>query len=146
MEAISAIKALVLLVFPRMEPFETGNFYGWRIYIAALALFTAGAVAMNYALAFGIITLFGFSGFASASEVSDIKQSQTRLEIAMEIKGNAIMGIVVGGQIFELRTKQCAARKAGNTEADVAYGSELSSQLDAYRGIMHHQYSLQDCP
>lgn len=96
----------------------------------------------------GYVTLFGltgFAGFAQAGEVKDLKDQQVRLEQKIDNRANDIMAVVIGGQIFELRTKECAARKAHNDDAAAAYSQQRQSQMDLYQQMAKRAYPLEGC-
>lgn len=137
---------IIVAIFPRREAFESGSFYGWRIYIAAAALVSIGAITMNYALAFGFVTLFGFSGFAQAGEVADLANQQKQFAQELSQNSNSIMSVVIGGHIFSVRTQQCAASKAGNDAAVTSLSRELQGNLDSYQKYAGRPYNLLPCP
>lgn len=101
---------------------------------------------MLYALAFGFTSFLGFTGFAAASEVTDVKASQERLARQFDDRSNDIMGVVIGGQIFDLQFKRCAAGKTGNIDLVRAYSDQLQGNLDQYYRLTKRQYNLQACP
>lgn len=101
---------------------------------------------MNYALAFGYVTLFGFTGFAQASDMTDLKASQRTLSQSMTQNTNEIMGVVIGEQIFDLNYKRCAAIKQQSDDAIQAYSYELQSKMDYYQRMTGRIYTLQGCP
>ncbi len=139
-------KIVTAVVWPRREEFETGHFYGWRVSIAVGVLFLGGTLAMHIALACGLVSLFGFTGFAQANDVSDIKRSIIEQRALMTAGNNEVMAIVVGGQIFDLRTRQCAAVKMKNYDAISSYSLELQGKLELYQRVSGRQYPLQQCP
>lgn len=134
------------LLFPPQEAFETRLFYGWRNLLAGTVLFLGGVMTGFIALAFGLISVFGFNGFAHAGDVSELKKSQFELTRSVQMASNDIMAIVVGGQVFELRTRQCAAAKGGNVDLYTAYSSELNNKMELYRRVSQRDYQLQACP
>ena len=97
-------------------------------------------------LACGIVSLFGFNGFAQASEVSELKAQQKQLAQQIVASNNQTMEIVVGGQVFELNNRVCAAHKAGNLDAEASYRQQLQGTLDTYERVSGRQYRLQGCP
>lgn len=140
------ISAIFWSVFPTKEQFETDRFFSWRVSMAALALFGAGMATMNYAIAFGFVTVFGFSGFAQASEVSDLIKQQQAQFAQLDKRGNDIMLTVLAGQISDIHFKQCAALKASNNDTYWALQDELQSKMDAYQSIQGRRYLLPACP
>lgn len=100
----------------------------------------------HIALACGFITLFGFTGFAQAGDVADLKKQQTQIAQTVRESSNEIMGVVVGEQVFDLNYKRCAAIKARNDSATLAYSQELQGKLDFYQRVAGHSYTLQGCP
>lgn len=133
-------------LFPSREPFETNRFLIWRFVIAGVALISFGAIMMNYALAFGAISLFGFTGFAQASEVTALVTQQNQQFAQLSRKSDDIMVVVIGGQISDSRFRQCAAIKSGNQDAIRSLSDELQRGLDAYQGFKGQRYNLQACP
>lgn len=139
-------KALFGAVWPRREAFETDQFYIWRAILGAVTFFVAGALTMNYALAFGAISVFGFTGFAQASEVSDLVKQQQIQYARLDRKGDEIMATVISGQISETRFRQCTAIKAKNDDLVRSLSEELQGRLDAYQAYKGRSYNLQSCP
>jgi len=145
-DEMSVTRAIIAHLLPHREPFETEHFYGWRNCVFASLLFLGGVVASHIALACGIITLFGFNGFAAASEVGEIKLKLEQQARQIVSSNNQTMAIVVGGQIFELSTRLCAARKSGNLEAEQSYRQQLQGTMDTYERVSGREYRLQPCP
>lgn len=140
------IKALFWAIWPQREAFETDQFYFWRAILGAASIFALGAVTMNYALAFGFVSVLGFSGFAEASEVASLVNLQEQRFATLDRKGNEIMATVIGGQISDLHFRQCSAIKSGSYDTVRALSEELQSRLDAYQGFKGQRYNLQNCP
>lgn len=103
-------------------------------------------LSMNYALAFGAVSLFGYTGFAQASEVADAMKQQEQRFARLDRKSDDIMVVVIGGQISDSRFRQCTAIKSGNQDAIRSLSDELQRGLDAYQGYKGHGYNLQPCP
>ncbi len=103
---------------------------------------------MYMAWALGLLTLVGggFADFAKASEVSELKRSNIELAQKFTDRSNDIMGVVIGGQIFDLRFKQCAAIKGGNSDLVRAYSDQMQGSLDQYQKVTGRGYNLQACP
>lgn len=134
------------LLFPPMEPFETRLFYGWRNLLAATVLFLGGVMAAHIALSFGLVTMFGFTGFAQAQEITALRGQLVQQQQQQMASNRDTMAIVVGGQAFELSTRLCAARKAGNADAEQAYRQQLQGTLDTYERVTGgRRYQVQTC-
>ncbi len=139
-------KYAVQFFFTPKEQFESDKFYGWRNLLAGTVLFIGCAMTGYAAASFGLITLFGFTGFAHAGDVQELKMSQQTLAASVQRASNEVMAIVVGGQVFDLRVKQCAAAKVGAVDAYNAYSSEMVNKLELYRRVSGQLYPLQACP
>jgi len=145
-DQLNVVQTIVAHLVPHREQFETENFYGWRNCVFAALLFLGGVVTAHIALACGMITLFGFNGFAAASEVGEIKRKLEQQAKQIVASNNQTMAIVVGGQVFELSNRLCSARKAGNTDAEQSYRQQLQGTLETYERVSGREYRMQACP
>ena len=145
-DEMSLARYVVAHLIPHREPFETGHFYGWRNCVFAALLFLGGVMSAHIALACGLVSVFGFTGFAQASEVSELKAQHKQLAQQIVSSNNETMAIVVGGQAFELNNRLCAARKAGNADAEASYRQQLQGTLETYVRVSGREYRLQGCP
>jgi len=145
-DEMSIARTVIAHLIPHKEPFETENFYGWRNCMFAALLFGGGVLASHILLACGIVTLCGFTGFAQASDITDSKAQLKNQAQQIVASNNETMSIVIGGQVFELNNRVCAARKAGNMDAEQSYRQQLQGTLDSYERVTGRQYRLQGCP
>jgi len=147
-EMIKAAKGVATAAWPRREEFESGRFYGWRVIIAMLASYATVGITMHLAWAFGFVTVLGTSGldYAKAADLEPMRKAQTELASRLDQRSNDIMGVVIGGQIFDLQFKKCSAVKAGNPDLVRAYSDQLQGTLDQYQHITGRSYYLQACP
>lgn len=141
-------KALIALIWPTREAFETGRFYGWRISIALMALTVTGVLVL-IVRALGMATLLAASilaNYAKADEVQDIKASQKQLAQKFDDRSNDIMGVVIGSQITTQQFNRCDATKKGNADLAHSYWDQLQGSLDQYYQVTHRSYNLLPCP
>jgi len=103
---------------------------------------------VHLAWAFGLVTIMGTSGldYAKAADLEPMRKSQLELASRLDQRSNDIMGVVIGGQIFDLQFKKCGATKAGNQDLVRAYSDQLQGSLDQYQRITGRGYNLQGCP
>ncbi len=146
---LEGANAALTWLLPEREEFETGQFYGWRNRVAWTVFGLGGVFGMFAAWALGLVTVFGTTGFAMAGQAITTQQSQQteqRIMQAVNQAGNDIMARVIAGQIFDVRMRQCAARRDGRDGEVAALDLQMQSLLDAYAGHSGRPYALRACP
>lgn len=86
------------------------------------------------AIAFGMVNIFGFSGFAYASDVTDQKQ-----QIVMMRAEN------LEQQIYDLNDKKCTALTFKNNMAARMYDQLINQRQDQYAKISQRRVAVPPC-
>ena len=132
--------------------------YRWRTTVAYSIIVGYGVALLQAALIWGLLSTFGFSGFARADSVDrrfdqiaadklagqkvieDVKSSMTQ-------NTNAILARVISGQILSTYASECAARRSGNTALAANIDTQLSDLQVSYMSVSGtREYPLRPCP
>jgi hypothetical protein len=108
----------------------------WRFRIAAILGLTIVSQAALYALAFGIINVFGFTGFAQASDLTTVAQ---------QVQAGRIDSL--DQQLLELKEKQCDAQSQvpQNTDAARQYGERIYERSQQYYTLTQKYPPIPSC-
>lgn len=121
-------KALI----PPEDPHDPA-IYRWRATVAITIVLLAGVMLMNILLTWGMLPVL-FSGFALASDVTELKTQQVEIRAAQ-----------IEGQILDARERQCHAIKEGNQEAQRFALVRVQEKLALYRQVTKAEYRLPGC-
>ena len=108
----------------------------WRLRIATLVGLTLVSQVALYALAFGIVNVFGFTGFAQASDLTTVSQ---------QVQAGRVDSL--DQQLLELKEKQCDAQSQTpqNTEAARQYGERIYERAQQYYSLTQKYPPIPSC-
>lgn len=118
----------------------------WRTTVAIIVV----ALVVNMAIARSWLP--GSDGFAQNSTVASIKTTmetnaeQYKLSISsIEKTQNIILVRLIGSDVEQARSAQCAAIKTGNSAAAEGWRARLNASLAEYRFTASQEYALRSC-
>lgn len=123
-------KAVIVAMFPRRNPTPDETFIHNATVSGVLLVLISG-----YAWALGLLVSVGLgTGFAKASEVDDLKQSQTFTQ-----------KLVLNQSIRDRKKDQCLAYDQGNGTALRSLTDNLEGLKDEYRAAVHQEPHVPEC-
>jgi hypothetical protein len=146
------IREIALAVVPPDDPAITPRLRKWMWGVFVVTMGLVVSVVLNVGLAFGLISIFGFDGFAKATDLRDLTISQQRLTQSVEAARkedkqgrDQIAAAVIGKNIFDLRVAQCTAVKAHQVNLAQSYANQIADQKSQYYSLANRGYDEMSC-
>src|SRR3990172_2678191 len=131
---MSGTSDLAKALFPSRGTGEDEHVFKWRL-VAALTLWsTVMSLWMVTALAFGIVQVFGFTGFATKAEAQQVQQLVKDIRISQ-----------LENQLQTYRVQQCQAQMEGNQGALNLATTNLREKGNLYWQLTGRVYIAESC-
>lgn len=125
---------LAKVLFPSRAAMEEDHVYRWRVFVALALWGNIMSFTVFTLLVFGIIQIFGFSGFATKAE------AQAQQQLLKDIRVSQLEN-----QLRDYRAQQCQAQMEGNLLALQLATSNLREKGNLYWMITGRVYTPEDC-
>ncbi len=103
---------------------DPNHLFRWRLILAGVTFMNFSVMTLHILLACGYLSMFGFTGFAQASDL----QQQTDLSVDMRADQ-------IDQQITHFREKQCDAQNVRNWELARSYGERIRDKQREYQRL-----------